>query len=351
MKRLVAALALLLPLEATAHPLAPGLLELTQVAPTRYAVLWRTPVVRSGAITVEPRLPTECIATAPPSVQPGSAEVMTARWLVECAGGLEGKTLAVDGLPGSGINVIVRVAGQDGSVFQALLGADQAAVIVNLAAEPVFRHYVALGAEHLLAGLDHVLFLLGLFLLVGAAPVGAPPVGAAHVGAAHGREALRKLMFTVTAFTAGHSITLGAVTVGFGPLPQAVAETLIAATVLVLALELSRPWAAPTSAGVGLSLLRRRPALMAAVFGLIHGLGFAGALREIGLPAQDLPLALLGFNVGIELGQLALVAALWLGAQALRARPVPRAAHAVPAYLIGSMAACWLLERAAGLLA
>jgi hypothetical protein len=331
MKRLIAALALLLPLGAAAHPLAPGLLELTQVGPTRYAVLWRTPVVRSGAITVEPHLPSECIATAPPTVQPGSAEVMTARWLVECAGGLEGKALAVDGLPGSGINVIVRVVPRDsaeGPVFQALLGADQSAVALMPITERVFARYLALGAEHLGAGADHLLFLLGLFLLVGADA--------------------RKLVVTVTAFTVGHGLTLVAVTLGFVPLPQAVAEALIAATVLALAVELSRAWTAPAAHP---SLLRRRPALMAGVFGLIHGFGFAGALREVGLPMQEVPLALLGFNVGIELAQLALVAALWLAARALRARPVPRAAHALPAYFIGSMAACWLLERAAGLLA
>lgn len=337
MKRLAALLALMLPLAAPAHPLAPGLLELTEVGPARYAALWRTPVVRAGALTVEPRLPAGCVALAPPSLQPGSAEVLTARWLVECAGGLDGKAVAVDGLPGSGINVILRVVARDGTEFKALLGADRPAATVRHAGEPTFTRYLALGAEHLAGGLDHVLFLVGLFLLVGTRP---------------GRDAWRPLLVTVTAFTVGHSVTLAAATAGLAPLPQAVAEWLIAGTVLALALELSRPGGAAAGAAPGAaSLLRRRPASMAAAFGLVHGLGFAGALREAGLPAGDVPLALLAFNIGIELAQLALVAALWLGAQALRAVPAARAAPALPAYVIGSMAACWLLERSAGLLA
>jgi len=332
MTRLGVLAALLLPVGAAlAHPLAPGLLELEQVGPTRYAVLWRTPVVRAGAQTVAPRLPAACASVSPPVTQPGSAEVMTTRWLAECPEGLGGQVLTVDGLAGSGINVIVRVVNRDGAELQALLGADAPAVTVQFAGAPAFTHYVALGAGHLAGGLDHVLFLLGLFLLSGAV--------------AGGRERARALLVTATAFTAGHSVTLGAAALGFVPLPQAVAEALIAATVLALALELARP--ATARAG----LLRRRPAAMAGAFGLVHGLGFAGALREIGVPPADLPLALLGFNLGIELAQLALLAALWLVAGAARTLPAPRAAHAAPAYLIGSLAACWLLERSVGLLA
>lgn len=332
MTRLALLAALLLPVGAAlAHPLAPGLLQIEQVAPTRHAVLWRTPVVRAGAQTVAPRLPAGCTSVAPPVMQPGSAEVMTTRWLAECPGGLAGQILTVDGLAGSGINVIVRVVNLDGAEQQALLGADAPAVTVQFAGPPVLAHYFALGAEHLAGGLDHVLFLCGLFLLSGAG--------------AGGWARARALLVTATAFTAGHSVTLGATALGYVPLPQAIAETLIAATVLALALELAQP----ASAHAG--MLRRRPVAMAGAFGLVHGLGFAGALRDVGVPPPDLPMALLGFNLGIELAQLALLAALWLLAHVGRALPAPRGAPAVPAYLIGSLAACWLLERSAGLLA
>ena len=327
MKRSFAALlaALLVPIgSASAHPLAPGLLELTEVAPARYAVLWRTSVVRARTGTVEPRLPEDCTRVSQPEVRIESGEAQVARWVVQCAdGGLAGKPLSVDGLEGSGINVIVRVAAPGHPEFKALLGPGQWVATVALQPQPVFTRYLALGAQHLLGGLDHLLFLLGLFLLV---------------------PSLRALVATVTAFTAGHSVTLSLAALGLVPVGQGVAELMIAATVLALGLELARMNPAPFSG--------RRVWLMAAAFGLVHGLGFAGALRDIGLPAQDIPLSLLAFNLGIELAQLGLICVMLLGAAAWRRLPaVPRLAPAIPAYVVGSMAACWLLERSAALLA
>jgi hypothetical protein len=214
--------------------------------------------------------------------------------------------------------------------FKALLGAGEPSATVAAAPEPVFARYLELGAQHLLGGLDHLLFLLGLFLLA---------------------PSLRVLVATVTAFTAGHSVTLSLAALGLVPIGQGPAELLISATVLVLGLELARP--TPVGAAHGRdSFLRRKPWLMAAVFGLVHGLGFAGALREIGLPAQDLALSLFAFNLGIELAQLALIGAMLLGAAAWRRLPAaPRFAPAIPAYVVGSMAVCWLLERSVTLLA
>lgn len=325
---------------ARAHPLAPALLELTEVAPARYAVLWRTSVARAGSAAVTPRLPDDCATLAPADSRIERGEALVARWVAQCAAGLAGRPLAVDGLEGSGINVIVRVLPRGAPAFQALLGAEQAAVVMPAAAatrdEGTFARYLGLGASHLLGGLDHALFLLGLFLLLS------------------GRGA-RALALAVTAFTAGHSLTLALATAGAAPIRQETAELLIAATVLVLALELVAGSSRRGLPGQGhgpSSGLARRPGWMAAAFGLVHGLGFAGALRDVGLPVGDVPLALLAFNVGIELGQLALIAALAAGAWAWRQLPAPaRRAPAAPAYLIGSFAACWLLERSAMLLA
>ena len=338
MKRSLAALGmtligLSLPAAVSAHPLAPGLLELTEVAPARYAVLWRTSVARAGSASVEPRLPADCARLSQPQPRIESGEALVARWLVQCAsGGLVGRTLSVDGLPGSGINVIVRVVALDQPEFKALLGADQPAVTVAPQSESVFVRYLQLGAGHLLGGFDHLLFLLGLFLLV---------------GAGHARDAVRRLTVTVTAFTAGHSITLSLAVLGFVPLRPDLAELLIAATVLLLALALPKKGSG-TFSGKKMHLTP----FLAGGFGLVHGLGFAGALRGIGLPAQDIPLSLLGFNLGIELAQLALVALLLTAAWGWRRLPAtPRWVPALPAYLIGSMAACWLLERTAVLLA
>jgi hypothetical protein len=318
---------------AGAHPLAPALLELTEVGPARYAVLWRTSVARAGSASVAPRLPADCAALAPADSRIEKGEALVARWVAQCAEGLAGRALAVDGLEGSGINVIVRLLPLGAPPFQALLGADQPAVMAPAhdaaGGEGVFARYLGLGAQHLVGGLDHALFLLGLFLLVA------------------GRGA-RALVVTVTAFTLGHSVTLGLATAGGSLLRQETAELLIAGTVLLLALELVGARSGPAHP----SLLARRPGWMAGAFGLVHGLGFAGALRDVGFPAGEIPLALLAFNVGIELGQLTLIAALAAGAWAWRRLPAAgRLAPAAPAYLIGSFAACWLLERSAMLLA
>lgn len=337
------ALALLPTAGAEAHPLAPGLLELTEIGPARYAVLWRTSVARAGSAGVEPRLPADCRSLAAPESRIEKGEALVARWVAQCAEPLAGRALAVEGLEGSGINVIVRMSLRDAAEFNALLGADQPAVTVNpAAAEPVFGRYLQLGLAHLPAGLDHVLFLCGLFLLVGAGP--------------EGRAS--RLVVAVTAFTAGHSVTLTLAVLGLLPFNQAAAELMIAATVLALALALVP---AATKRGQVYFSAARRPentlgpfsgAVLAGGFGLVHGLGFAGALREAGLPAEDVPLSLLAFNLGIELAQLGLVAVLMLLAWAWRRMPaVPRLAPALPAYVIGSMATCWVLERSATLLA
>lgn len=337
-RALLLAVTLLAPMgSAVAHPLAPGLLELTEVAPARYTVLWRTSVARARGGKVEPRLPDECTRVSPPDVRLEAGEAQVARWVIQCApGGLAGRTLAIDGLEGSGINVIVRVVAPGQPEFKALLDAGAPAATLAAAPEPVFARYLEFGAQHLLGGLDHLLFLLGLFLLV---------------------PSLRALVATVTAFTAGHSATLSLAALGWVPIGQGPAELMIAATVLLLGLELAQKGSGSFSAGaasptMNLTPSLRRPWLMAATFGLVHGLGFAGALRGIGLPPQDLALSLFAFNLGIELAQLALICAMLLGAAAWRRLPAaPRFAPAIPAYVVGSMAVCWLLERSVTLLA
>lgn len=307
---------------AVAHPLAPALLELRETTPARYEVLWRTTVVRTGTQAVMPRLPEDCRARSEPQARLEGGEAVATRWTVQCESGLAGRAVAVDGLAGSGINVILHLVEGNGTDVKALLDAATPAFV--LSGEPVFRSYLALGVAHLLGGLDHLLLLLGLVLLL------------------HGLPAL---LLATAAFTAGHSITLALAVLGWIPSGAALAEIAIAATLLVLALELAQPAGAPPT------LLRRHPGLVAGVFGLIHGLGFASALLGAGLPAAAIPLALLAFNLGIEAGQLGViavmlaVAALWRG-RALR----PAIVSALPAYAIGALAVYWCLERSAGLL-
>jgi hydrogenase/urease accessory protein HupE len=309
-------------LPAAAHRLAPSLLEIRERGAGRIEVFWKTPLQRPVGADLRPVLPAECRPVGDPV--PGSAPgAVTLSWSAVCDG-LIGRTLGVRGLEESRTDALLRLELADGRSLQAVLRAGAAVFVVPERPQPwrVARDYVALGFWHILDGLDHLAFVLGLMLLV------------------RGRRAL---VGTVTAFTVGHSVTLSLVVLGFVGLPSRLVELGIAASILVLAVELTRGEGAPASG------LRRRPWLMAAAFGLLHGLGFAGALLEVGLPAGEVPVALLFFNLGIELGQLAFVAAVLLTRPALRALSLrgPAWLARAPAYGIGSLAAWWCLERTA----
>lgn len=315
---------------APAHPLAPALLEVRETAPEHYALLWRTSTLRAQVQDVAPRLPASCADTAAPSVDVAGT-ALSLRWTAHCPGGLAGQVVRFEGLERSVINVIVRLERGQGAPVEVLLDARRAAYTVPAPAAAVapFTRYFTLGVEHLLGGLDHVLFVGGLLLLV------------------HG---WRRLLLTVTAFTLGHSVTLALATLGYARVDSALAELGIALSLLLLAWELSRARNAP-----GLPERRDRPGLplMAGAFGLLHGLGFAGALAELGLPPGAVAPALLGFNLGIEAGQLGVITLLVLGKRAVDAVHWPgrwRAdgapVHAVAVYAIGTLAAWWCFQRA-----
>jgi hydrogenase/urease accessory protein HupE len=319
-------------LPAHAHPLAPALLELRELESSgtaaRYAVLWRTSVTRAQGTDVQPQLPSDCRALSTAQVSAEENQSLVQRWQMQCGPqGLIGRTLGVAGLDRSRINVILRIETLDGSVNTSLLDADRPLYTVPAPQiePPIFKTYLVLGIEHLLLGLDHVLFVIGLLLLV---------------------RRFKPLVLTITAFTLGHSVTLALATLGWVRVNPALTELAIAASILVLALEIVRP--RPDS------FIRRRPWLMASSFGLLHGLGFAGALADVGLPQGEIPLALLAFNLGIEFGQLMLVGVLLVLARLwsrLAAQPVTTVTSLLlPAYLIGSLAAFWCIERAVVLL-
>lgn len=307
---------------AMAHPLAPALLQLQESAPGHYDVLWRTSVTRSQRLDVAPELPADCVAAGTPQIATEGGDAVVARWQVRCDAGLTGRRIAVQGLAQSGINVIVHISSAEG-VVDALLGPDQTDFVVPQPAvqQSVFVSYLRLGVEHLLGGFDHLLFVAGLLLLV---------------------RRWRPLLITITAFTLGHSVMLALASLGLIAVPQALTELGIALSILLLAVEIARP------ASAAPSVLRRRPWLMAAGFGLLHGLGFAGALTEAGLPKNAMVQALLAFNIGIELGQLLWVMVLLgLAGAGLRLWKAPSEimTRVPPAYLIGSLAAYWCWDR------
>ncbi len=316
---LVVSIALLVPLPAAAHRLAPSYLELAQAADGVVVVTWRTPALQSGAPALRPRLPETCRSSGSLTRQVERGR-LTERWTARCDR-LVGQSLGVDGLGKSRTQAIVRVELSDGRVVGGLLDARRSSFAVP--ARPsrlaVALDYLGLGARHLVLGPDHVLFLLALLLLV---------------------RRLGTLLVALSAFTLGHSATLALAALGALSVPQPLAELGIAASLLVLASEIVAPGEAPGG-------LRRRPWLAAGGFGLLHGLGFAGALTAAGLPAGEVPLALVSFNLGIELGQLSLVplglALLWLLRSLGR---VGARSVSVAGYAIGSLAGYWCLERA-----
>ncbi len=304
-----------------AHPLAPALLQIREMPGDKAEVSWKTSVLQVRGSRVVPDLPESCSPVGTSSVNE-EGESVTETFTTECDGGLVGKTVGVSGLGDGRNDALLRISLLDGRVIQEVLRTNQPTFTIPETGRPssVFTGYIQLGFDHILTGLDHLLFVFGLLLLA---------------------TSTRLLIETVTAFTVGHSITLSLAALGIANVPSAPVEVLIAVSIFILAVELARgPKTSPT-------LLRRFPWLMAFLFGLLHGLGFAGALREIGLPPDDIPLSLFSFNVGIEAGQLAFVFAVLLLGFLLRRvlERLPAWSERIPVYGIGCLSAYWVLER------
>jgi hypothetical protein len=242
----------------------------------------------------------------------------------------------IDGLSATRTDVLARVERADGSSQTVRLTPAAPAFVVSAApgAWQVMKTYLGLGVEHILLGVDHLLFVLALLFLVGSWP---------------------RLIETVTAFTVAHSLTLAAATLGWVHVPQAPVEAVIALSIVFVATEILHS----RQGRAGLAL--RMPWVVAFVFGLLHGLGFAGALREVGLPEHAIPLALAFFNIGVEVGQLLFIAGVFVLLWSLRrsrsrsstdaasgAWHVAGTAATPAAYLIGTVAAFWVLERTYG---
>jgi hypothetical protein len=321
---------LLAPSGAFAHRLSPAFFGLTETARDTYDVQWKVSISGGLAAVLAPKVPDGCALQGAARAYVVGEDVRVQHATMSCPGGLGGRELVIDGLAQTQTDVLLRVDYLDGTSTNERLTPAAPSVVIpqRSSAFEVVRTYTALGVEHILLGVDHLLFVLALLLLV---------------------RGVGRLVATVTAFTLAHSVTLAAATLGFVHVPPAPVEAVIALSILFLASELARRRVAapgPTN-DTAADLIARFPWLVAFSFGLLHGFGFAAALSEIGVPARALPLALLFFNVGVEIGQLAFIAAVlalgWLIRRAAAAPPVwwPRAA----AYGIGSVAAFWVVER------
>jgi hydrogenase/urease accessory protein HupE len=322
---LVAILCAALAPRAVAHEVRPAYLELRQVSADTFDVMWKVPArgdrLRLGLYV---RLPDECeIITEPRGMFADGAYLE--RWRIRHAAALVGSTIHVDGLQATLTDALVRVERLDGTTQVARLVPAAPWVVVE--ATPgrgqVAWTYLVLGVEHILLGVDHLLFVLALLLLV---------------------KRWKRVVGTITAFTIAHSITLAGATLGLVEVPGPPVEAIIALSIVFVAAEIV--WAGQGRPG----LSARWPWIVAFTFGLLHGFGFAGALSETGLPQRAIPLALLLFNVGVEVGQLLFIAAVALVAGAASRVPVrmPRHVKLVPPYAIGCVGMFWVIERVAG---
>ena len=364
------------PSALAAHEVRPAYLELTEVSAGRFEVLWKQPVLADAEpglvrrLPLRPAFPAHC-REAGRALPELTAAALLERWTIDCGpGGMGAEPIEIAGLPRTLTDVLLRVRFVDGASVDHLLRPEAPRVVVSPegGGGMAVPAYLRLGVEHLLFGFDHILFVVGLMFLV--------------------RRPLQ-LVQVVTAFTAAHSITLALSTLGVLTLSQRPVEAVIALSILYLAVELARGAGRAAGAGGadgaggasgtggadgaggaggagdasraigagnaggaagsdrGGSSLARSPWTIAFGFGLLHGFGFAGALADIGLPEQARAMALLLFNVGVEIGQLMVVGVLLALLYWLRVGRValPAAAVQAPIVVMGAVSAYWFLER------
>jgi len=311
---------------ACAHEARPAYLEITEATAGRYEVLWRMPLLSGMRLPVVLRFAGDVRNLTEPAVRE-FPDSLVERRLVEASDGLAGKRIEFVGLQATITDVLVRVQTLDGGYSTTLIRPSRPWIEIAAARGPlaVAGAYLSHGIEHILFGFDHLLFVLGLILIV---------------------RNTRMLLLTVTGFTVAHSITLSLATFGILHVPGPPVEACIALSILLLASEILRRQRGEPS------LTATWPWAVAFLFGLLHGLGFASALIDIGLPQGDVPLALLAFNVGVEVGQLAFIAAVLGVMQLARQFRIPDIVECrlriVTAYGVGVVAAFWFVERLAG---
>ncbi len=311
--------------QAFAHELQPSSLEVRQLTQDRYEVIWRAPIYYKKPHPAKLQLPEHWQTVGEPTVKQLPDSALHRRVVSVPNSAIDGGVIRFIGLETTITDVFARFIWLDGSQTTAM--ARPSHPFIEIAAQrsawQVAGDYTVLGVEHILSGFDHLTFVFALLLIVSGA---------------------RRLLITVTSFTLAHSITLAAATLGMMWVPGPPVEATIALSILFLASELVK-----VNRGQA-SMTAQYPWIVAFVFGLLHGFGFAGALSDVGLPQNEVPLALLMFNVGVELGQLFFIIVIIFLIMVLRKVRTkwPVWIHQLPAYSIGGIAAFWLIERVVG---
>lgn len=305
-----------------AHESQPGTLDLRQVTKDRYEVIWRAPIYSGRPHPARLVLPEHWQKTEEPTVRL-LADSQVFRHVVTIGPkNVEGSIIRFPGLENTITDVFVRLNRLDGTTMTAVVRPSKP--YAQLRGERTWYttagEYIALGFNHILMGVDHLLFVLGLLLIV------------------KGRMMLLK---TITAFTVAHSIILAIATLGYASVPLPPLNAAIALSILFIGPETVRSWRGETSLTISY------PWVVAFLFGLLHGFGFASGLTTTGMPKAELPLALLFFNVGVELGQLVFV---FMALALVRSFTIlevrwPRWTVALPGYIVGSLGAYWTIQR------
>ena len=306
-----------------AHEVRPAYLEITERQDGKLDVLWKQPSIGLMAVALHPRIRGGLLDRVPDAVENAeNFELHRWRGIDPGADGIEGREVRIDGLERTITDSLVLIHLKSGDEEQHVLTPAQPAFAINAHAGAAVPAYLKLGVEHILTGIDHLLFVFGLLLL---------------------SAGWRQLLRTITAFTVAHSITLALTALKLVSVNPQLIEAMVAYSILFLAVELVRK-----ARGVE-GITQRQPWIVAFGFGLLHGAAFAGALKEIGLPQHNIPASLFLFNVGVELGQLIFVAAvsvaLWALSRLRWPAAAPRLAWAAASYAIGSFAMFWFLER------
>ena len=317
---------LIAPRVAQAHEARPAYLEVKETAPTRFSLLWRTPVMAGTRLPIVLTIPgTRNLKT--PEIEELSDSFVERRWIDAGPEGLAGKRIEFVGLQLTITDVLVRVEMLDGRSWTSIVHPSQPWIETTAAKTrvEVVGAFVLQGIRHILFGADHLLFVLGLLLIV---------------------KNRWMLLKTITAFTVAHSITLAIATLGYANAPTLPLNAAIALSILFLGPEIVKVWRGESSFTI------RHPWVVAFAFGLLHGFGFASALTSAGLPSNELPWALLSFNVGVEIGQVGFVILILLLERAFRVLEIrwPRMVEALPGYTVGSLGAFWTIQRVAMLI-
>jgi hydrogenase/urease accessory protein HupE len=297
-------------------------LEINEQSAGKFSTLWKRPLVGGRPMNIYPQLPESCTSLTEPVVQlfpTGAVE----RWMVASGeGGLTGKEILIDGLSSTQTDVLVRIYYKEGDEETHLLRPASPSAVVGGVPSRIERiiAYVQLGIQHILMGIDHLLFVLGLLMIV---------------------QSRWMLLKTITSFTLAHSITLCVATLGYASVPLPPLNVVIALSILFLGPEIVRSWRG------GTSLTIRHPWVVAFAFGLLHGFGFAAGLTNMGLREAEIPSALLLFNIGVELGQIAFVMLVIFLERSFRVLEIhwPRLIRLAPGYTVGSLGAYWTVQR------